>query len=260
MRLLKKGFPKVAETLFSKPEMMVFLMHGLKKLSSPARNQLGMARLSVLALAAVWASGSALGQSAYGQPSFEGGYIGAHIGYGFASAEFEAEGIEIIDSYEGSLIGGGHGGYGWLHDRFYAGWELAAGFADVENSRNVAVGGTDWLSGSISRKSGASLRTRLGSAVSDNFLVYGLAGVSVVNVEGRATLNGVGSVSDNIWYPGLQAGGGVEWFVSRSVSVRAQGVYTHYFRIDDPVPGLSDQSYNLNTMAATVGVSWWPER
>ncbi|MGR3343952.1 MAG: outer membrane protein, partial [Paracoccaceae bacterium] len=137
--------------------------------------------------------------------------------------------------------------------------EFSAGYSGVTNGNLTPVGGTLWLNGEIERVYGVSLLAKAGAVVGKEkkTLVYALAGPSIVRVEARARLSGVGQVSDATPYPGLSVGAGVEHFINDRFSVRLQGVYTYYYKVDDVFRGLTVQQYDLDTAGIGFGLTRW---
>ena len=78
---------------------------------------------------------------------FDGGYLGAQVGFGTAAVDFSIGNSKIFDSdATGSLLGL-FGGYGWQNDRRFWGLELSAGYSGVKNGNLSPVIGSPWLGG-----------------------------------------------------------------------------------------------------------------
>ena len=60
---------------------------------------------------------------------------------------------------------------------------------------------------------------------------------SFIRVEARASLTGLGSISDGTLYPDLAVGAGVEHFFNDKFSGRVQAIYTKYYKADDVYEG-----------------------
>src|SRR6516162_1935705 len=98
---------------------------------------------------------------------WQGLYGGVHLGWGWSG---DASGV----------VGGGQLGYNWQSQQFIFGVEGDISAADIGVSETVVVPGAvlnasasiDWL---------ATLRGRAGVLVQPNLLLYGTAGLSVVN-------------------------------------------------------------------------------
>ena len=211
-------------------------------------------------LQAIWLScGAAIAEEQGLSDRFDGGYLGLQAGFGSANVDFTIANVPIFDSDATGGLLGLYGGYGWQSDRRYLGVELSAGYSGVKNGNLSPVLGTPWLSGEIERVFAVNLLGKAGRTLGEdnNTLVYGLVGPSIIRVEGRASLTGLGSRSKGTPYPGLMGGFGVEHFFSENISGRVQAVYTKYWEADDVIKGLPVQKYNLDTVTIQVGITWW---
>lgn len=233
------------------------------------------------ATAAICVSIPAFAQSA----SWSGPYIGAHIGgasvsqssnaFETPSPGFGAPGIggggipgvgqtpSTHDLGDSDFIGGGHAGYNWQFGTIVAGLEgditslrssrsstagthptFAAGISDTFLITNEAK--SDWL---------ASVRARIGLAVSSSALVYATGGVAftharyassaVPTARGIAGIYGNGgSASESGLEVGFVAGGGLEWKLTQNWVVRGEYLYYGF--------GGKDLSYaNVNPVNCT---------
>ena len=203
--------------------------------------------------------GTAIAEEPISLDRFDGGYLGAQVGVGTAAAKFTIATIQIFDSdVTGGSIGM-YGGYGWQRGRRYLGVEVSGGYSGVKNGNLLPVLDTPWITGEIERVYGITLLGKAGRVVGEDkkTLVYGLLGPSIIRVEARASLTGLGSVSGSTLYPGLSIGAGVEHFFNDKFSGRVQGMFTRYYRADDVFKGLTVQKYDLDTFVVQFGVTRW---
>jgi outer membrane immunogenic protein len=143
---------------------------------------------------------------------WQGFYGGATIGWGWSG---DANGV----------VGGGQLGYNWQSQQFVFGVEGDISAADIGVSESVVVPGAvlnasasiDWL---------ATIRGRVGVLVQPNLLLYGTAGLSIVNAEahGSVTAMGLGTISASAsdTESGFVYGVGVESKLSERMSVRVE--------------------------------------
>lgn len=105
-------------------------------------------------------------------PSWEGGYIGGQIGYGYG--EFD---LDVDDFDESSVIGGLNAGYLWsVGNGWYVGPEFQYDWADisVEDADSGNTASFDEM---------ARLKLKLGRELG-NGLLYGSAGLAYGSVDG----------------------------------------------------------------------------
>ena len=143
---------------------------------------------------------------------WQGLYAGAHLGWGWSG---DASGV----------VGGGQLGYNWQSQQFIFGVEGDISAADIGVSETVVVPGAvlnasasiDWL---------ATLRGRAGVLVQPNLLLYGTAGLAVVNAEAHGSVSAVGlgtiSASASDTETGFVYGAGVESKLSERMSLRVE--------------------------------------
>jgi outer membrane immunogenic protein len=152
-----------------------------------------------------------LDQSYY--PSiWQGLYGGVHLGWGWSG---DASGV----------VGGGQIGYNWQSNQFVYGIEGDISGADIGISETIVVQGAV-LNASASIDWIATLRGRLGVLVQPNLLVYGTAGLAVVNAEAHASVTSFGfgqiSASESDTETGLVYGVGIESKFTERMSGRLE--------------------------------------
>jgi outer membrane immunogenic protein len=173
---------------------------------------------------------------------WSGFYIGAHVGYGGANVSgvfdsedfdpgdtFAADGAGPFDLDLDGFLGGGQIGYNLQSGSIVFGLEGDISFVDWSDKvsfdpDNEAVSAeTDFV---------GTLRGRLGFAM-DNLLLFGTAGAALTDTKYTADNNGdKGSLDFNDI--GLVVGGGAEYAINESWSIKAEALY---FVFDDKRDG-----------------------
>jgi outer membrane immunogenic protein len=143
---------------------------------------------------------------------WQGLYGGVNVGYGWSG---DANGA----------VGGGQLGYNWQRNQFVYGLEADISAADIGISETIVVPGAvlnasasiDWL---------ATIRGRFGLLVQPNLLIYGTAGLAIVNAEahGSVTVLGFGQISahQSDTETGVVYGIGVESQLTERMSARLE--------------------------------------
>ena len=152
-----------------------------------------------------------------------GFYVGALGQFIHANAEFNWDGVQIFDEGIDDFGVGGVAGYGWRLGAFYIGPEVFVNYAELSNNLTNSLIDPDIASLSIDREFSAGVNLLAGVSVfEENVLLYGLVGGGATHVDGRIRLNSIGSLSGDVWYPVLSFGGGLDWKLVNSLSLRLQ--------------------------------------
>lgn len=148
----------------------------------------------------------------YAEPyqNWSGWYFGGNAGgvndegtdFRFAQG-FQGDVDDFDDDDDFEFVGGVHAGYNWQWAQKVFGIEGDINFAD----------GLDYL---------ASIRGRLGFAITDNVLLYGTGGVAFLGLDDEF------GFEDDDNKVGFVAGGGLEFKVSQNVSIGAEGLYYNF--------------------------------
>ncbi len=178
---------------------------------------------------------------------WSGFYLGGHLGYGWADmsgaydetdteSQLFAEDLDL----EG-VVYGVHGGFNWQMDSIVFGIEGDVSLTDIDDSENAASEGSDGAESEV--QSGevdllASVRGRLGIAL-DDVLLYATAGVAIPDAEYEIT--GTGATDGKVKFGeiGGVVGGGVEFAMTDSIRLRAEGLY-YFFGEDESLEDISD--------------------
>jgi outer membrane immunogenic protein len=196
-------------------------------------------------------------------PSWQGFYVGGHVGYGEAKFRGHAD-IDVFDDFDdpvlsGSfsrrlrpdgLLGGFQAGYNWQMDSFVFGIEGDISFTDWRRSSVLFdtdagdLGGPfidDFAFGTVRTNVDflASVRGRLGVAF-DSLLIYGTGGVAWADASARGRLVGFHDATDtaidvtrskNLSDFGFVVGGGASWMViPQTMSLGVEGLFYFFDR------------------------------
>jgi outer membrane immunogenic protein len=195
-------------------------------------------------------------------PTWQGFYIGGHVGYGEATFRGRAD-VDIFDANNAfvtgesfsrrlrpdGILGGFQAGYNWQMDSFVLGIEGDISFTDWRRSSVLfdtdagdfggpfpAPFNNDFAFGTMRTNVDflASVRGRLGIAF-DSLLLYGTGGVAWADASARARLVGVHSGpgpdfdvtrSTNLNDFGFVVGGGASWMViPQTFSLGVEGLF-----------------------------------
>jgi opacity protein-like surface antigen len=187
-------------------------------------------------------------------PTWQGFYVGGHVGYGEADFEgradadfFDAQGVFLEgDTFRTTLsadglLGGVQGGFNWQFNGLVFGIEGDVSFTDWSDSSVVFDEPLDEFGipadaigvASVDVDFLASIRGRLGMAF-DNVMIYGTGGIAWADAEARARVDlDDGAVTETIFSEkesfddmGFVVGGGLAWMViPQTFSVGVEGLY-----------------------------------
>ena len=144
---------------------------------------------------------------------WQGLYGGVNVGWGGSG---DASGVG----------GGGQIGYNWQSNQYICGLEGDISAADIGISETIVVPGAV-LNASASIDWIATIRGRVGVLVQPRLLIYGTAGLAIVNAEAHGSVNAFGfrqlSARESTTETGLVFAVGVEEQAHRD-NVRAPGI------------------------------------
>ncbi len=167
--------------------------------------------------------------------TWSGPYAGVSLGYGFAGRTR----TPAVDVNTSGFVGGAFGGYNFQNGMFVFGGEADLNWANLSGD-NAGVESRSSLD--------ASLRARMGVAVTDDVLVYGTAGgaaqsLKITDVAG----------SDRNTLIGWTAGAGVDVKVTENVFGRVEYRYTDFGSRTFNTGG-GDQSVSSHDNRVTFGI------
>lgn len=167
--------------------------------------------------------------------TWSGPYAGVSLGYGF-SGRTRTPGVDINTS---GFVGGAFAGYNFQNGMFVYGGEADLNWANLSGD-NAGVDSKSSLD--------ASLRARMGVAVTDDVLVYGTAGGAAQSLK----ISDVAG-SDRNTLVGWTAGAGVDVKMTENVFGRIEYRYTD-FGSRTFNTGSGDQSVSSSDNRVTFGI------
>lgn len=212
------------------------------------------------------------------------------IGSVFCSADPAASSINgpaVEANGSGSMspdgvTGGIRAGYNWQSNDVVFGAEADFGFFDLDDTHTVTGNfpstflGTQYtLEDTVSADWLATIRARLGWVIQQQFMLYATGGAAFTDIEVNSIYadnaidgtfpggTGFGSASDT--KGGWTVGGGGEWKVSDSVSVKLEYLYVDFNNVSVAVPLSNTIDYqqsmtfvaDLSANIVRFGVSYW---
>lgn len=208
--------------------------------------------VAVIGLASqpVYAADVDAGPAAY---DWSGPYVGLQGGGSWGDVE------HIIPNYANSpfdgdvsgLVLGAYAGYNYqMNDGFVLGFEVGGNWRDVDGS-TTTVSPEEF---ETKQKWDASAVARLGVPM-DNFLFYGLGGVSVTEISGQfGGLAVVPGANDTVF--GWTAGAGLEATVTENVHARLEYRYADYGKADLTCSGCGQTDLDLSDHTVMLGISY----
>lgn len=167
--------------------------------------------------------------------NWTGGYVGANAGYRWVNVDASAPGGSAnLDS--GSAFGGLQAGYNWQINQFVFGLETDFGYGSSSETANDFGTKATWE---------GTTRARAGVAF-DRFLVYGTAGLAYADFETRNF-----DATSKDWRLGWAAGAGLEYAVTKNVSVKGEYLYTDY-----GTEKANGAEYDLSNSLLRLGVNY----
>jgi outer membrane immunogenic protein len=114
--------------------------------------------------------------------SWAGFYLGVHAGYGWGADTYSepwsiAPPASLIGPSIKGAVFGGHAGYNWQYDRAVAGLELDFSGTDIKGNAPTSFAAAQSESSATNVAYLGSSRGRLGWSPTDNWLIYGTAGL-----------------------------------------------------------------------------------
>lgn len=169
--------------------------------------------------------------SEYVAMNWTGMYIGASVGAVAHQSKMEGDGsyyYEYIDSMKSSgvgALGGFQAGYNHQMGQFVMGIEADYSIATGASGRSL---GYDGYVGNLTELHGiGTVRGRVG-IVFDRMMLYGTGGLAFGQVTSEACdseCDEYGFRDERVWRTGWTAGAGLEYAVTRNISIKAEGLY-----------------------------------
>ncbi len=247
--------------------------------------------IAAVCVAAVPAAASAadLGPAAnsgyvpYAAVNWTGLYVGGHAGYGWGNVNLEdtlqvpETNLELIDSGKfttGGFLGGGQVGYNVQFDRIVLGAEADFGYMGLNGSENYPAENAAGVSVSRAYKSSGGyygdITGRAGftldnSGRSDRILIYAKGGAAFINSKYTSSYSASGfggswteaaSYSASGTYWGWTAGGGVEYAINPSWSLKAEYQHFDFGSTSFATVGKISSTFSPTVDSVTAGVNY----
>ncbi len=169
--------------------------------------------------------------------SWSGVYLGLHGSGGWGSLDDVGGSIEL----RGGIFGG-HAGYQKQSGSFVYG--LEGDFDGSWLSESETIGA---VTAELSLNWLASLRARLGYAISDSILLYATGGIAWGEIEASLAIPGF-TIGASQTMMGYVVGGGVETRISPKFTSRIEALYY----------GFSESGFDADAAVIRAGVTWHP--
>ncbi|MFZ1106381.1 MAG: outer membrane protein [Hyphomicrobiaceae bacterium] len=171
--------------------------------------------------------------------TWAGLYVGAHVGYGWSSIEWQ-EGA-FTGSHDGEgLLAGGQIGFNLQMGRLVYGLEADATAGFIEGGNGCCSHSVDAL---------YSVRARAGLASADNrWLFYVTGGAAFADIDYGSA--GFGGHSD--MHFGWVAGAGIERALARNLTARLEYLYYDFDSLSAPAGALGGGATDLDPTIQTV--------
>lgn len=196
--------------------------------------------------------------SANAQPvdPWQGFYAGVNANYITSQTDadyFTGETKHHFGKWSGNGFGGGlQAGYNQSTGGFVWGGEVDFGLNHIDGTSDPIFGGKK-LHGQMDGT--ASLRARAGIPVFNDILLYGTGGLAIAQWRERFTDTGLPNDTDDKTSFGWTAGGGIEFPVNDTMSLKAEYLYADYGRKKFD---LTDGPYSVKNTTSTfrIGLNW----
>ncbi|HEY0145821.1 MAG TPA: outer membrane protein, partial [Methylovirgula sp.] len=181
--------------------------------------------------------------------TWTGAYVGASAAFGFG--RFTHDGGPYFGDASGGLFGV-QAGYNYQSGPLVAGIEGDINFGGVSGTNNPFPGAT--ANGNINAE--GSLRARFGYAF-NHTMVYITGGYTGANLKSSLTDFGISPniyANESTYLNGWTIGAGVEYAITRNVSVKAEYLYSNYGTgtLFSGTPDFARPGLSLSTLRAGV--------
>jgi len=177
-----------------------------------------------------------------GTGAFNGFYVGANVGWGWADADQLTQGYEASGNDSG-FTAGVMSGYNLQCGRFLIGYESDINWVNLDTDSDYPPPDPAFLTSSIDWFS--TVRGRLGFVHDEKYLIYATGGFAYANVEhSRSDPSFSFSASDDDRATGWTVGGGIEWLRHTNWLLRAEALYVDL--------GSKSHTYTVTTGCGSV--------
>ena len=204
-------------------------------------------RLALVTACAMLPGGAALADRPH---SWTGFYAGLHIGGGETKWSSAADDADVSLKKSGAA-GGVHLGYNFAMQGMIVGIE-----GDLSKSNGRVEEQFDTATVRLENSYLGSVRARLGFLVSPDLLVYATGGLAFTNTKLSVTDTDLGlSASVSGSANGWVLGGGLEWKMSRAMSLRGEALHYDFSGADLRFDGVSLGKIDSSATILRAGVS-----
>lgn len=203
-------------------------------------------------------------QAQDGRYEWSGLYLGAEIGAGYSSTDFDASDTDYAGGHGGdAMVGGFFAGYDWQHGRFVYG---LVGDVDFVHSADLAFGDADALTGGKGEAYTydvdwvSTARARLGYAPTDRLLVYGTGGMAAAHFEATSYSYpdfGSPSTADD---SGVKWGGvfgvGLDYALPNDMTLKVEYLRYEFDSFSFGGDGVPDTVFNPKLDAVKFGLAY----
>ena len=228
-------------------------------LANPGGNPMKKYLLAMLSAAALGFASQAVNAADDGAPTvydWSGLYVGLQGGGSWSTLgpDIPAYVPGPPDGDISGLVLGAYAGYNFdVGDGFMYGVELGGNWRDVNGANaTVFIPGEDLVT---EQDWDASAVARIGMPM-DNFMPYGLAGVSATGLSSHYEIGAVSSTTGKDMVFGWTVGAGLEAAVSARVHARLEYRYTGYGQADVTCSVCGPTAVDLMDQTALLGVSY----
>jgi len=188
-----------------------------------------------------------------GGVDWSGFYIGANVGYGWGTVEYDSFAVDDDEYDVDGWLFGVQAGANAQFDSIVVGIEGDIAWSGLSGTDVIDAGPIDYVERDINWI--GTVRGRLGFAA-ENFLIYGTAGVAFA--DSTATLvdfDGDDYSEDSNVHTGWVAGVGAEVLVTDSMSLKAEYLY-HSFGSEEYDYDISSGDTSFDVQTVKVGLNF----
>ncbi|MPZ38525.1 MAG: outer membrane beta-barrel protein [Rhizobiales bacterium] len=197
---------------------------------------------------------------------WSGFYVGVHGGYGWGDVGFTMPGFAGVSEYDSTgFVGGGHVGINWQFNRLVLGVEGVLNLNTTEDSA-VCPNAALRCENDIDHFWRVGGRVGVTDVLSNNTLIYGMAGFARAKVDSRlVTGGGVEFATASRHHHGAYFGAGIEYAVTPNFIIGLEGYHVslgdkqHFTPNGAVIPGLTrdvDLDFSVVQARASYKFNW----
>jgi outer membrane immunogenic protein len=183
-----------------------------------------------------------------------GFYIGANIGYGWASTDVTVAGVSGSENLKG-VLGGGQIGYNWQVGNWILGLEADGQGTDQKaNFSGTAAGVTVTENDSVPWF--VTARGRVGYAIAPMYMIYATGGAAWMDFKSSISATGLGTATWETSHVGWTAGAGIEGAITRNWSWKAEYLHLDTGTFNTNVFGVIPASVRMTDDIGRFGINY----